>query len=147
MKLIDSLIGILTFCLVSELSEAMPINPLQTMTGEFTRCLDGICDKVYKLYFQNNPCFELNKELGVSFSIKDKKYAGQLSSNYDILPTNCTVDNIEIKEPIDLYNFVNDKYDIVYLVLLAAAKIIIGVMAFFLYKLTRNKGNYSLLLY
>ncbi len=136
------IIGIFVFYLVTKCCDAKPITA-KTITGDFSRCLDGICDKVFELFFVSNPCFDSNEELGVSFFIKNKKYAGQLNGDYEILPTNCTIDTIEIKEAIDLYNFINDKYDIVYLVLLAAAKITIGVLAYFLFKLTKRiKSNY-----
>jgi len=141
MKFIN-IIVVFAFCLLPEFCYARPIIA-KTITGDFTRCVNGICDKVFELFFVTNPCFELNEELGISFFIKNKKYAGQLNADYEILPTNCTIDSVEIKEAIDFYNFINDKYDIVYLVCLAAAKITIGVLAFFLYKLTKRiKSNY-----
>ncbi len=143
MKFIN-LIAVFVLCLVSEFCYARPIIA-KTITGDFKRCVNGICDKVFELFFVTNPCFELNEELGISFFIKNKKYAGQLNADYEILSTNCTIESAEIKEAIDFYNFVNDKYDIVYLVLLAAAKITIGVLAFFLLKFTkRNKSNYNI---
>jgi len=68
----------------------------------------------------------------VSLSINEQKYAGQFNEEYDILDTNYTIDaGDRTTDAIGLYNLVNDKYDIVYLVLLAAAKIIIGVLLFF----------------
>ena len=117
----------------------------KSITGEFTRCLDGVFDKVYELFFEDNAFFTSNNKLGVSFYIKKQKYAGRISKDYDILDTNCTIDYAEEKEGIDLYNFINYKYDLVYLVFLLAAKITIGVLAFFLFKLKKRiKSNYRL---
>ncbi len=129
-------------CLITISCDAMPIKA-RTITGEFTRCLDGVCDKVYELFFEDNACFTSNNELGISFYIKKQKHAGRINKDYDILATNCTIDYAEENEGIDLYNFVNDKYDLVYLVFLLAAKITIGILAFFLFKRTKRiKSNY-----
>ncbi len=59
----------LSFCLIAKLFDAMPLKkgPSRTLTGgmkgEFKRCLNGICDKVYELLFEQNPCFEYKIEV------------------------------------------------------------------------------------
>jgi len=144
-----------TFWLIANTYETMPlksgINRQLTggLKGKFKRCINGICELVIDLLFENNPFFESNNELGVSFYIKKQKYVGKLSEEYDILATNCTIDSVDpIIEEIDLYNFINDKYDIAYLVLLAAAKITIGILAFFLYKISNQiKSKYHFFTY
>ncbi len=145
-------VQILFFFLIADIFDAMPLKkgPSWTLTGgmkgEFKRCLNGVCHKVFELLFEHNPCFEYKNEVGVSFFINEQKYAGQLNEEYDILDTNCTIDAVDrTTDAIGLYNFINDKYDKVYFVLLAAAKIIIGILAFFLFKISkRTKSNYHL---
>ncbi len=106
------------------------------MEGNFRSCLKGICREVSKVHFIENQCFRNNKELGIYYFVNDLLHLGQLNTEYEILETNCTVSEKDIikTDDIGLYNLINDRYDIAYLVTLLAAKIIIVVLACILYK-------------
>ncbi len=108
-----------------------------SMNGEFKRCVDGVCDIVKELFFEANECFKNNNEQGISFFVNNKQFAGQFTPDYEILGTNCTIKATE--QAIWLWNFINDKYDIIYLIIIAAAKIVIGVLAYLLCKLRKSK--------
>jgi hypothetical protein len=74
--------------------------------------------------------------LGFNYYLKKILNIAQLTAEYEIIRTNCTMpadDEIQI-DKLGLLNFVNDQYDIVYLIILAADKIMIGVLCFLLCK-------------
>jgi hypothetical protein len=115
--------------LASTMLEASPYRP-SMMKGSFNSCLEGICHLVSEIFFIENDCFNNNKELGIYYYLNKKLHIAQLTDEYKILKTNCTMsseDEIKIDD-LGLYNFINDPYDIVYLIIIAAAKIIIGVL-------------------
>jgi len=122
--------------------EASPFQP-SMMKGNFKSCLEGICHLVSEIYFIENECFNKSRELGVYYYLNKILHIAQLTGEYEIIRTNCTMsadDEIKI-DKLGLLNFFNDQYDIVYLIILAAAKITIGVLCFLLCKNRRGSNK------
>jgi len=115
--------------------DASPYHP-SMMKGEFKSCLQGVCHLVSDIFFIVNECFTNNQELGIYYYLKNIVHVAQLNGDYEIIDTNCTMSAEDERktDDIGLYNFINDRYDIVYLILLASAKIIIGVLCFLICK-------------
>ncbi len=103
--------------------EAAP-NHASMMKGVFKSCLKGICHLVSEVYFIEHEYFNNQKELGIYYYLKNLMHIALMTGEYEIIETNCTMsaaDEIQI-DYIGLYNFINDRYDIVYLIIIATAK-------------------------
>ncbi len=122
--------------------EAAP-NHVSMLKGVFKSCLKGICHLVSEVYFIENECFNNQKELGIYYYLNNLLHIAQLTGEYEIIDTNCTMsadDELKIDD-IGLYNFINDRYDIAYLIIIAAAKIIIVVLCLLLYKYRKRLAH------
>lgn len=117
--------------------EAPPLSYPTAMTGAFKSCIQGICRIISKIYFINNEvnkCFAENNEMGIYYYLENILTIAQLTGDYRIEPTKCTMthdDAIET-EGFDFKNFFRDPYEIIFYVGSIALLSLISIFLCFL---------------